>query len=208
MNNENYYIFTSDGELYHWGVKGMKWGVRRYQNKDGSLTPAGKKRYEVDDIVRQRDALKINSKTSKGSEVMLDHNHTPAFTKFMARHNMKVRELLKNSKSFKITANGKIVGEMDLYKESPDSLNIVWVGVNGKHEGNGYGTAAMKGAIQYAKQTGCRQVTLEVPGNSPNARHIYEKLGFKSTGEVLGDKDDVWGGLTKMRLDLDDHNKK
>ena len=31
-------------ELYHWGVKGMKWGVRRYQNKDGTLTAAGKKR--------------------------------------------------------------------------------------------------------------------------------------------------------------------
>ena len=35
----------ADRELYHWGVKGMKWGVRRYQNKDGSLTPAGRKRY-------------------------------------------------------------------------------------------------------------------------------------------------------------------
>lgn len=34
-----------DNELRHWGIKGMKWGTRRYQNKDGSLTDAGKKRY-------------------------------------------------------------------------------------------------------------------------------------------------------------------
>ena len=48
-------------ELYHYGVKGMKWGVRRYQNKDGSLTTAGKKRKraltvsktenQIDDII-------------------------------------------------------------------------------------------------------------------------------------------------------------
>ena len=33
MNNESYCILTSDGELYHWGVKGMKWGVRKDRNK-------------------------------------------------------------------------------------------------------------------------------------------------------------------------------
>lgn len=36
-------------ELYHWGIKGMKWGVRRYQNPDGTLTSAGRKRYSGDD---------------------------------------------------------------------------------------------------------------------------------------------------------------
>lgn len=36
-------------ELYHWGIKGQKWGVRRYQNKDGSLTAEGKKRYQQND---------------------------------------------------------------------------------------------------------------------------------------------------------------
>lgn len=32
-------------ELYHHAIKGMKWGVRRYQNPDGTLTAAGKKKY-------------------------------------------------------------------------------------------------------------------------------------------------------------------
>lgn len=45
VRNNTRDIDVQHGELTHAGVKGMKWGVRRYQNKDGSLTPAGKKRY-------------------------------------------------------------------------------------------------------------------------------------------------------------------
>lgn len=43
-------------ELYHHGVKGQKWGVRRYQKKDGSLTPLGKMKYRTDkDFKRSYD---------------------------------------------------------------------------------------------------------------------------------------------------------
>lgn len=45
-------------ELYHHGIKGQRWGVRRFQKKDGSLTPAGKKRYDdTPELNRQRAAL-------------------------------------------------------------------------------------------------------------------------------------------------------
>lgn len=38
--------FYNNTELYHHGIKGQKWGVRRFQNKDGSLKPAGEKHRE------------------------------------------------------------------------------------------------------------------------------------------------------------------
>lgn len=44
--NMNYNYFVEPGEyLVHHGVKGQKWGIRRYQNKDGSLTPEGRERF-------------------------------------------------------------------------------------------------------------------------------------------------------------------
>lgn len=50
-----------DEYLEHYGVLGMKWGVRRYQNYDGSLTPAGRKHYDVN-VESKRQELKNRKK--------------------------------------------------------------------------------------------------------------------------------------------------
>lgn len=50
-------------EFYHHGILGMKWGVRRYQNKDGSLTNAGKQRYKNQLQADIASAAKMKSKS-------------------------------------------------------------------------------------------------------------------------------------------------
>lgn len=61
-----YHIHKGENELVHWGVRGMRWGIRRYQNKDGSLTPAGKKRYNAElEKVREREKTLKNRQSVK-----------------------------------------------------------------------------------------------------------------------------------------------
>lgn len=60
-------------ELKHWGIKGQRWGVRRYQNPDGSLTPAGKKR-------AQRDADELKKAVEKTFDTY------DAYRKSMSKH--------------------------------------------------------------------------------------------------------------------------
>ena len=49
-----------DSELYHSGVKGMKWGIRRYQNADGTLTEEGRARYGADSYQEMSPSQQAN----------------------------------------------------------------------------------------------------------------------------------------------------
>ena len=66
----NTWTCTRQGELYHHGIKGQKWGVRRFQNKDGSLTPAGERRYD-----NPSDQVNSNSKNKSIHRIKLEDSY-------------------------------------------------------------------------------------------------------------------------------------
>lgn len=68
-----YYIYKGDDELYHWGIRGMKWGIRRYQNKDGSLTAAGKKKRASEVAkLKERERVIAGREKARANRAKLD----------------------------------------------------------------------------------------------------------------------------------------
>lgn len=54
----------SNSYLQHWGIKGMKWGIRRFRNRDGSLTSEGKERYGVNKVGEEYGVVDKGRETS------------------------------------------------------------------------------------------------------------------------------------------------
>ena len=74
--------------LSHHGIKGQRWGVRRFQNEDGSLTPAGKKRYAVDaSIAKNRQTRKVANDYNQMDEKQFKSKYHVSKDKFAKRYN-------------------------------------------------------------------------------------------------------------------------
>lgn len=115
-----------ESALQHWGIKGMKWGVRRYQNKDGSLTSAGRKRYSDGESSKSsskkqeksKGGLKLTSEQKKaiaiGSAVAIAAVATYGAYKLGAFDNAKDRGMYFVNKVLGQGASTKVTGRVSV----------------------------------------------------------------------------------------------
>ena len=129
------YIYSD--ELYHHGIKGQKWGVRRYQNKDGSLTPAGKKRAKTELTPEQKAARKDKiKKVAAGTAAVvtvaaaagLYAKNKPAVDKFVKEYlnNAKVAKAAKQEAYAKSHKDSilKSASKLNKYKQYYDDQTV------------------------------------------------------------------------------------
>lgn len=91
-------------ELYHHGIKGMKWGVRRFQRKDGSLTSAGKKRYLDDPSVT---SSKAKMESDRAKQRLANAEYNKAYNKASYIPTKSNRQALSKAYADKIKADSE-----------------------------------------------------------------------------------------------------
>lgn len=188
------WAYNNSPSLEHHGVIGMKWGVRRYQNKDGTLTSSGKQRYKTDELYTLR--------TKSGEKLHMVRNHGGLGTKVLRKLSPKIASEQDKTLNYKIyNDSGKKVGSYQGYLKSKDEFNTVWADTDKKYRGRGYMSAIVKQGEAIAKKYGRTMMTAELVGNSPDIHHItldkqgYIKVGEDKTKEIM----DTWGGLTYVK---------
>lgn len=96
----------NDYDLCHFGIKGMKWGIRRYQNEDGSYTDAGRKRYGIGKRIYKKimspiradyKSKRVVNKVSDKTKQMVDDFKNLSETNFSKKYRMSKNEFQKKT---------------------------------------------------------------------------------------------------------------
>lgn len=191
-----------NNELYHHGILGQKWGVRRYQNADGTLTPAGRKRlnrkenkdqYREDkrqlrqdrrDVAATGKVLRSRSKFANESDDMTD-NMMYQYSKAWNKKNIDPKEIgaisnayEKQKKSSKIVSGERLRSE-EMYKQAVDRYmkNNKYMednyGKSFRDKGNKYVDIGKNKTLELMK-TGINLATLPIYGSHYSTNRVTD----------------------------------
>lgn len=188
--------------LQHYGVKGMKWGVRRYQNKDGTLTSAGKTRYSAANVYRNvyktNDAVEgiVSSLSSKERRLL---GGKPG-TRYLPED-----EYETVAKRFLKKVGDTPVAFLDIYYASNGAGSIALATKSGKdYRGKGYAGELVKKAQNWLDSPEAKKAlnvsTLNWFAKRENAPSLAlaKKYGFAER-EDYKDDEEWWGGRYRRK---------
>lgn len=122
--------------LVHHGVKGQRWGVRRYQNKDGSLTKAGKKRRGIEEKEQEKkrqeqetaEERRARMLKSSNAQELYENRHlltTDEINERLVRIDTE-KKLGAEAERSKVTTNKKIKKVLTSVKETADNIEAAY----------------------------------------------------------------------------------
>lgn len=159
-------------ELYHHGVKGQKWGVRRYQEKDGSLTYAGKARIRaVRASKTMNDVNEIVSTMSKKDKALLG----------VEDGYLTLQEGAYVVKRFLYKQGTTPVAFFDLLRDGDDLNVAIGTRSGDEYRGKGYATKLAKKGIEWCEKNQDKWDNITWGARKDNAASINlaKKMNFK-----------------------------
>ena len=177
--------------IAHHGIKGQKWGVRRYQNPDGTLTKEGKDRYYYSNRVKRElkyvdDVNKIVESLSKDEQRKLGMKSSDS--KWI-NDDARVETVSNIAKTFIQRYGDTPVSMLEIWDNGTDVGEIA-IATNPKYRGTGVTTKNIEDALKWfdsEANTRLKDLQWNNLKENPKSGQIAERFGF---GEK--EEDDLW----------------
>ena len=172
------YIIAKPDELYHYGIKGQKWGVRRYQNSDGTLTSEGKQRYGTDKDMKREARKEVRAENKKayqlGRQATIDSYAAYIAGRKALKAQVRYDKNPKNRKLNKLEAKQR--ASERLHEQAAKSQKNAQEHIN--ELVSKYGKDAVKGMVYDKKGRVSERVN--------NGKDWLESAGLSALGTAIG----------------------